>query len=74
MKLAKLRAVAAKEYRQAARDPLTLAMLLGLPTMMLLLYGYAVNFDVRHIKLAVEDRDRTAASRDLEAAFFNSGY
>ncbi len=74
MKLAKLRAVAAKEYRQAARDPLTLAMLLGLPTMMLLLYGYAVNFDVRHIKLAVEDRDRTAASRDLAAAFFNSGY
>lgn len=74
MKPNKVRAVAVKEFRQAARDPLTLAMLLGLPTMMLLLYGYAVNFDVRHIRLAIEDRDKTAASRDLGAAFVNSGY
>lgn len=74
MNLAKSRAIAAKEYRQAARDPLSLAMLLGLPTMMLLLYGYAVNFDVRHIRLAVQDRDKGAASRDLESAFVNSGY
>jgi ABC-2 type transport system permease protein len=74
MKLEKVRAIAVKEYRQAARDPLTLAMLLGLPTMMLLLYGYAVNFDVRHVRLAVEDRDKSAASRDLESAFVNSGY
>jgi ABC-2 type transport system permease protein len=74
MKLGKVVAIAIKEYRQAARDPLSLAMLLGLPTMMLLLYGYAVNFDVRHIRLAVEDRDKTAASRDLAAAFVNSGY
>jgi drug efflux transport system permease protein len=70
----KVRAIAVKEFRQAARDPLTLAMLLGLPTMMLLLYGYAVNFDVRHIRLAIQDRDKTAASRDLGAAFVNSGY
>jgi ABC-2 type transport system permease protein len=70
----KVRAVAVKELRQVARDPLTLAMLLGLPTMMLLLYGYAVNFDVRHIRLAIQDRDKTAASRDLGAAFVNSGY
>jgi ABC-2 type transport system permease protein len=70
----KVRAVAVKEFRQAVRDPLTLAMLLGLPTMMLLLYGYAVNFDVRHIRLAIQDRDKTAASRDLGAAFVNSGY
>jgi ABC-2 type transport system permease protein len=74
MKLDKVRAIAVKEYRQAGRDPLTLAMLLGLPTMMLLLYGYAVNFDVRHIRLAVQDRDKSAASRDLESAFVNSGY
>jgi ABC-2 type transport system permease protein len=74
MKLAKVRAIAVKEYRQAARDPLTLAMLLGLPTMMLLLYGYAVNFDVRHVRLAIEDRDKSAASRELASAFVNSGY
>ena len=74
MKLGKVGALAVKEYRQAARDPLTLAMLLGLPTMMLLLYGYAVNFDVRHVRLAVQDRDKSAASRDLASAFVNSGY
>src|ERR1700688_2198671 len=74
MRPRKVRAVAVKEFRQAVRDPLTLSMLLGLPTMMLLLYGYAVNFDVRHIRLAIEDRDKTAASRDLGAAFVNSGY
>jgi|HubBroStandDraft_3_1064219.scaffolds.fasta_scaffold08767_2 ABC-2 type transport system permease protein len=74
MKLGKIRAIAVKEYRQAARDPLSLAMLLGLPTMMLLLYGYAVNFDVSHIRLAVEDRDKSAASRELVSSFVNSGY
>lgn len=70
----KLVAVAGKELRQAFRDPLSLGLLLGIPTMMLLLYGYAVNFDVRHVKLAVEDRDRSAASRQLIDAFTHSSY
>jgi ABC-2 type transport system permease protein len=70
----KIAAVARKELRQAFRDPLTLGLLLGIPTMMLLLYGYAVNFDVRHVKLAVEDRDRSAASRELVDAFVHSAY
>src|SRR5262249_16930390 len=39
-----------------------------------LLYGYALNFDVRHVWLAVEDRDKSAASRELVAAFVNSTY
>jgi ABC-2 type transport system permease protein len=70
----KITAVARKELRQAARDPLTLIMLLGVPTMMLLLYGYAINFDVRHVSLAVQDLDKSARSRDLVAAFVNSTY
>jgi len=70
----KVRALAVKELRQAARDPLSLAMLLGVPTMMLLMYGYALNFDVRHVKLAVQDLDKTARSRALTAAFVNSTY
>ena len=70
----KLLAVAGKELRQIRRDPLSLMMLLGLPAMMLVLYGYAVNFDVRHVALAVQDRDLTAASRELAAAFVNSTY
>ncbi|PYQ11204.1 MAG: ABC transporter permease [Acidobacteria bacterium] len=67
-------AVARKEVRHVIRDPLTLVMLLGIPTFMLLLYGYALNFDVRHVLFAVQDRDRTAASRDLTASFVNSTY
>jgi len=70
----KLRAVAAKELRQAQRDPLSLGLLLGIPTMMLLLYGYAVNFDVRHVALSVEDNDKSRASRELVQAFVQSTY
>ena len=52
----------------------SLMMLLGIPTFMLLLYGYALNFDVRHVKLAIQDRSLSAASRDLVASFVNSTY
>ncbi len=70
----KIAAVAVKELRQIVRDPLSLLMLLGLPAFMLVLYGFALNFDVRHVALAVQDRDHTAASRDLVSAFVNSTY
>ncbi|HUG53930.1 MAG TPA: ABC transporter permease [Vicinamibacteria bacterium] len=70
----KLRAVAVKELRQIRRDHLSLLMLLGLPAFMLVLYGFALNFDVRHVALAVQDRDHTAASRLLVAAFTRSTY
>jgi ABC-2 type transport system permease protein len=70
----KLRAVAVKELRQIRRDPLSLLMLLGLPAFMLVLYGFALNFDVRHVDLAVQDHDRTAHSRELVAAFVRSTY
>ena len=66
--------MARKEARQASRDPLSLAMLLGLPTIMLLMYGYAINFDVRHVRLAVRDLDKTAESRNLISSFVNSTY
>ena len=46
----KVWAMARKELLQASRDPLSLLMLLGVPTMMLVLYGYAINFDVRHVQ------------------------
>lgn len=67
-------AVVVKELRQISRDPLSLLMLLGLPAFMLVLYGFALNFDVRHVALAVQDRDQSAASRALIAAFANSTY
>ncbi len=70
----KVVAIAVKELRQASRDPLSLAMLLGVPTMMLVMYGFAINFDVRHVRLAVRDLDKSAESRNLVAAFVNSMY
>jgi ABC-2 type transport system permease protein len=70
----RIRAVGRKELLQIRRDPLTLLMLLGLPAFMLVLYGFALNFDVRHVALAVQDADRSTASRALLSAFVNSTY
>lgn len=67
-------AVAHKELRQIGRDRRTLLILLFVPAMFLLLYGYALNFDIRNVALAVEDRDRTSNSRGLISAFVQSGY
>jgi ABC-2 type transport system permease protein len=70
----RLTAVVVKEVRQVRRDPLSLMMLVGLPAFMLVLYGYALNFDVKHVRLAVQDRDMSAASRELVASFTRSTY
>ena len=56
------------------RDRRTLLMLLFVPAFFLLLYGYALNLDIRHMRIAVEDRDRSAESRAMVSAFVNSGY
>lgn len=67
-------AVGRKEFRQIARDRRSLLVLLFLPAFSLLFYGYALNFDVQHIQIAVEDDDKSPASRGLISAFLNSGY
>ena len=67
-------AVGRKEFRQIRRDRRTLMILLFIPVFFLLLYGYALNFDIKHVKLAVEDRDLSPESRRLVSAFVNSGY
>jgi drug efflux transport system permease protein len=67
-------AVCRKELRQIRRDRRTLLILIFVPAFFLLLYGYALNWDIRHITLAVQDRDGTAESRTLVSAFVNSGY
>jgi len=63
-----------KELRQVRRDPFSLLMLIAFPALMLVLYGFALNFDVRHVRLAVQDRDRSPRSRDLVASFTHSTY
>jgi ABC-2 type transport system permease protein len=74
MRVRQALAVGHKELRQIVRDPRTLLILLFIPAFYLLLYGYALNFDVRHIALAVDDRDRSQESREVVSAFVNSGY
>jgi ABC-2 type transport system permease protein len=68
------RAMVRKELHQILRDRRTLLILVFVPALFLLLYGYALNFDIRNIDLAVDDRDGSTASRELIAAFTNSGY
>jgi ABC-2 type transport system permease protein len=67
-------AVARKEIHQILRDRRTLLILLFVPAFFLLVYGYALNFDIRHIALAVQDNDRSTGSREVISAFVNSGY
>jgi ABC-2 type transport system permease protein len=67
-------AVYRKEWRQIARDRRTLFILVFVPVFFLLLYGYALNWDIRHVALAVQDRDGTPESRALISAFVNSSY
>jgi ABC-2 type transport system permease protein len=69
-----LRAVIRKEVLQIVRDRRTLGFLLGLPALLLVMFGYALNFDVKHIPLAVCDEDRTATSRDLVGNFSRTEY
>jgi ABC-2 type transport system permease protein len=63
-----------KELRQVRRDRRTLLILVFVPAFFLFLYGYALNFDIRHVAMAVQDRDASADSRRLVAAFEQSGY
>lgn len=66
--------IAWKELLQLRRDRLTAAMMFALPIVQLLLFGYAINTDVRHIKTVVIDDDRSAASRDLIRTAVSTGF
>jgi ABC-2 type transport system permease protein len=66
--------VARKEVMHILRDPFTLALALGLPVMLVTFFGYAIDFEVRDIKLAVSDRDQGPAARRLKEIFTSSGY
>ena len=62
-----------KEFIQVLRNPRMRAVIFIVPVVQVLVIGYAVNTDVRHVPLAVYDLDRTPASRDLLARFEGSG-
>jgi len=68
MNFGRLLSIVLKELRQLKRDRLTFAMIIGIPTMQLMLFGYAINLDVRHLPGAVFDEANTAESRDVIAS------
>ncbi|MBP6875786.1 MAG: ABC transporter permease [Candidatus Eisenbacteria bacterium] len=70
----RLRAIARKEALQVRRDPRSLLLAFLLPVLLLIIFGYAITWDVRDISTVVVDQDRTSASRDLIRAFQASGY
>lgn len=65
--LNRIRAIAMKEIRQLRRDRLTFGMIVGIPLIQMLLFGYAINYDVRGLAAAVVDEAQTSTSRALIA-------
>jgi ABC-2 type transport system permease protein len=63
-----------KEFIEIWRDPRSLAFVLGMPVLMLLLYGYGISSDVKRVPLAVYDRDGTPAARELVRRFTSADY
>jgi ABC-2 type transport system permease protein len=63
-----------KEFRHIRRDKRVLMILTLVPAGLLLLNGYALNFDVNHIKMAVVDEDKGTGSREFISSFVTSGY
>jgi len=73
MKVRHILAVVLKEIRQMRRDRMTLAMMIGVPTLQLVLFGFAINPDVRNLPAAAADMANTAGSRALVQDLFAAG-
>ncbi|MFQ5609361.1 MAG: ABC transporter permease [Woeseiaceae bacterium] len=65
--LSRLMAIVKKEARQLGRDRLTAGMVFGLPVIQILLFGYAINTDVRHLDTAIVNQSGTHLSRQFVA-------
>jgi ABC-2 type transport system permease protein len=72
--IARIWSIVVKEFIQIRRDPRTLAIVLALPVMQLVLFGYAINTTVDHIATVVLDQARDGQSRRFLSTFFNTGY
>jgi ABC-type multidrug transport system permease subunit len=67
-------AILVKELRELVRDPLYLGLAIVIPQLLMLLLGYGLTLDVRHVRVAVLDHDRTPVSRDYLDGFVHSDY
>lgn len=65
MRARRLGAVVQKELRQLRRDRITLAMIVGIPVIQLVVFGYAINMTLRGLPAAVADEARSSASREV---------
>ncbi|MBV2167256.1 MAG: ABC transporter permease, partial [Bdellovibrio sp.] len=74
MKLSSIWAIAKKEVFHVVRDPFTLGMALGMPVIMVLFFGYAIEFNMDRIPLVVHDANKSEISLELVRSFTNSGY
>lgn len=63
-----------KECIQIRRDPRLLTVAIAFPLLLLIIYGYAINLDVKHLRIAIRDLDRSFASRECISVFSNSEY
>jgi len=72
--LARFLAILIKEFRQVRRDRLTFGMMVAVPIVQLILFGFAINSDPKHLPLALVDGDRSEFSRSFVAALENSAY
>ncbi len=67
-------AIAKKETRQMLRDVRLLAVIFIFPVFLLAVFGYAINFDVTHIKMKILDNDKSPESREFISSLVNSEY
>ena len=67
-------AILIKEFRQVRRDRLTFGMMVGVPILQLLLFGFAINSDPKHLPTAIVIADHSEFSRSFVAGLENSGY
>ena len=67
-------AIVLKEFIQMKRDRVTFAMMVGIPLMQLMLFGFAINSDPKHLPTAIRAADQGPFARTLVAALRNSGY
>ena len=72
--MSRILAVMKKEVLQMVRDRMTLALVFMIPLVQLLLFGYAIQTEVKHISTVVFDQSLSAESRDMLTSFTTSGY
>jgi ABC-2 type transport system permease protein len=70
----RLNAMIRKEFIQMRRDRLTFAMMLGVPVMQLILFGYAINTDPKNLPTAIFAQDNSAFTRSFVSGMVNSDY